>query len=176
MYDTHSREQKVRLLKSKRFSLFHASISQKQIIEHFSPDFAFWYYARFPLDFPLSFWLYVMSGEKRKNGSRECDDKIYTCILSESIKKPSLPLMISPKNKIFLPLKIPSPHETPQISNSATNHYVRYEKNVRVLVSHFVFRWYWLYHIPRIGRISAIKLSWQVTLCTIHFDAFCARF
>ena len=41
LYDTHSREQKVRLLKSKRFSLFHASISQKQIIEHFSPDFAF---------------------------------------------------------------------------------------------------------------------------------------
>ena len=48
LYDTHSREQKVRLLKSKRFSLFHASISQKQIIEHFSPDFAFGIMRDFP--------------------------------------------------------------------------------------------------------------------------------
>ena len=38
LYDTYSREQKVRLLKD---FVFHASISQKQIIEHFSPDFAF---------------------------------------------------------------------------------------------------------------------------------------
>jgi len=41
LYDTYSREQKVRLLKRFCFPCFQPSISQKQIIEHFSPDFAF---------------------------------------------------------------------------------------------------------------------------------------
>ena len=173
LYDTHSREQKVRLLKSKRFSLFHASISQKQIIEHFSPDFAFWYYARFSLDFPLSFWLYVMSGEKRKNGSRECDDKIYTCILSESIKKPSpkwSPLKDVQQN-LLAPLKSPPLLKPPDFKQCHKSLCKVWEKCANSSLT-FCFPLILIVSYSKIGRISAIKLSWQVTnIRSIHLLA-----
>ena len=173
MYDTHSREQKVRLLKSKRFSLFHASISQKQIIEHFSPDFAFWYYARISLDFPLSFWLYVMSGEKRKNGSRECDDKnIY--MYSFRKHKETLPSMISPKDvqqNLLAPLKSPPLLKPPDFKQCHKSLCKVWEKCANSSLT-FCFPLILIVSYSKIGRISAIKLSWQVIqICSIRFLA-----
>ena len=104
------------------------------------------------------------------------NDKIYTCILSESIKAPSLisKWSLPTVQNLLAPLtKRPQLEDNPDFKQCHKSLCITIcEKNcVRVLVSHLVFRWYWLYHtIPKIGRISAIKLSWQRNTRLTNYD------